>query len=168
VTAADVSKDAVKAAGESFKPLSGFRGAMTVDELIAAGTPFDAAVSMEVVEHLSDEHLEIFFRNLGRLLRPDGIAVITTPNEENMDLSMVYCPDSDRIFHRWQHVRQWSGKTLGDAVAARGFRVERVYTTDFSKRPSSDVLGAAKRLAKRALGRPEKRPHLVCIARRGV
>lgn len=32
-----------------------------------------------------------------------GALIITTPNEENLEDNMVYCPVSNTIFHRWQH-----------------------------------------------------------------
>ena len=42
---------------------------------------FDLVSAVEVIEHL--ENPTAFLRGVARLLRPDGIAVITTPNVEN-------------------------------------------------------------------------------------
>ena len=165
ITATDFSVNAIAAANAAFKDLAGFHGAKVVADLLNTEARFDAAVSIEVIEHLNDAHLESFFENLRRLLRPEGTAIITTPNEEDLNLSMVYCADSNRVFHRWQHVRSWSAEGLATAMTAHGFVVETTYTTDFSKARFGDPVGAAKRLVKAALGRPEKRPHLVCIGR---
>lgn len=164
VTASDFSSDSVRAANAAFAAMDRFRGAVTMDNLLTEGTRFDAAVSIEVIEHLNDSHLESFFGNLKQLVRPGGRVIITTPNEEDLDLSMVYCPESDRVFHRWQHVRNWSATSLSTTVTAHGLSVEQTYTTDFSKPRFGDLTGKAKRFAKRALGRVEKRPHLVCVA----
>lgn len=42
---------------------------------------FDLIASVEVIEHL--ENPTAFLRSIGRLLKPAGIAIITTPNVEN-------------------------------------------------------------------------------------
>jgi 2-polyprenyl-3-methyl-5-hydroxy-6-metoxy-1,4-benzoquinol methylase len=164
VTATDFSPDALDNANRNYGNLESFKGALSIERLVESSTRFDAAVSIETIEHLNDAYLAGFFRNLHTILKPEGI-VITTPNDENLDLSMIYCPESDRVFHRWQHVRSWSAESLAASVTQHGFIVQQTYTTDFSKPRFGDIKGKAKRIVKRLLGRPEKRPHLVCIAR---
>jgi len=44
---------------------------------------YDAAVAIEVVEHL--ENPTLFFRNVRRLLKPGGIVLFTTPNIMSVD-----------------------------------------------------------------------------------
>jgi SAM-dependent methyltransferase len=39
---------------------------------------FDAALSVEGIEHLENRH--VYVRELGRVLKPDGVLVLTTPN----------------------------------------------------------------------------------------
>jgi 2-polyprenyl-3-methyl-5-hydroxy-6-metoxy-1,4-benzoquinol methylase len=165
VSATDASPEAVAATNARNKDVPNFRGATTIAELLRVGQRFDAVVSVEVIEHLSDEHLESFFASLRRLLAPGGIAVITTPNEEDLRAAETYCPHCDLVFHRWQHLRSWSAATLAAAVAAHGLVVERTFATDFARNPWRDPLAEAKRLVKRLVGRPVSSPHLVCIAR---
>jgi len=165
VAATDTSPDALAAAQERNVSLPGFLGAAPANQLIAEGLRFDAAIAIEVIEHLDDRGLDQFFSNMKRLVKPGGMAIITTPNEELLEESAVYCPHCDHSFHRYQHLRSWSAETLASAVAENGFIVEQIYTTDFSKRPFGDLVGTLKRLTKQVLGRPEKRPHLVCVAR---
>jgi 2-polyprenyl-3-methyl-5-hydroxy-6-metoxy-1,4-benzoquinol methylase len=43
---------------------------------------FDLITSIEVIEHL--ENPTAFLRSIGRLLRTDGVAIVTTPNVENV------------------------------------------------------------------------------------
>ena len=165
VAATDTSSEALTTAQDRNAGLKGFLGATPARELIATGKTFDAAVAIEVIEHLDDSSLDEFFTNVKHLVRPGGRAIITTPNEEDLEEAAVYCPHCDHSFHRYQHLRSWSAETLAATIEANGFIVDRTYTTDFSKRPFGDPVSSLKRLVKRVLGRPEKRPHLVCITR---
>lgn len=54
-------------------PLSGF-----------ADNTYDAVVSFQVIEHIQDDHL--FLKEIHRVLKPGGVALITTPNRK-MSLS---------------------------------------------------------------------------------
>jgi ubiquinone/menaquinone biosynthesis C-methylase UbiE len=45
---------------------------------------FDCAVSFQVIEHIKDDHL--FLKEISRVLKPDGLALISTPNR-TMSLS---------------------------------------------------------------------------------
>lgn len=165
ITAADYSKAAVAATNARNAAVANFTGASTPQMLIAAGRQFDAIVSIEVIEHLSDEHLRAFFAALRKLLAPGGLAIITTPNEEDLRAAETYCPCCDHVFHRWQHLRSWSNRSLAQAVEANGLVVTRSFTTDFARRPLYDPVGSAKRLLKTLIGRQAKDPHLVCVAR---
>lgn len=165
ITAADHSEAAVAATIERNAGVDNFTGAGTPQALVAAGRRFDAIVSIEVIEHLSDGHLKDFFGAFGELLAPDGIAIITTPNAEDLHAAEIYCPCCEHVFHRWQHLRSWSEASLAAAVEANGLSVIRTFTTDFARLPAlRDPVGGAKRVIKRLLGRPEKHPNLVCIA----
>ncbi len=49
---------------------------------VDAPRPFDAIISAEVIEHL--ENPRALFREFTRLLRPGGILLLTTPNQESV------------------------------------------------------------------------------------
>ena len=166
VSATDQSPEALEAVAARCADMAGFGSASPADRLIADGARFDGGIAIEVIEHLDDTHLTIFFENLRNLLKPQGTMVITTPNDEPLPAASVYCPHCDHEFHRYQHVRSWSAESLMASVIQNGFIVERTYTTDFSEPRFGNIKGKAKRIVKHLLGRPEKRPHLVCIARR--
>lgn len=42
---------------------------------------FDAVVSFEVIEHVPVEQMEAFFAEIARVLKPDGMVVLSTPNK---------------------------------------------------------------------------------------
>ena len=43
---------------------------------------FDVIVSLEVVEHVPVEQMEAYFAEIGRLLKPDGVLIMSTPNKQ--------------------------------------------------------------------------------------
>lgn len=49
---------------------------------------YDLVTAVEVIEHL--ESPLGFLRNVARLLRPDGCAIVTTPNVENLHARVKY------------------------------------------------------------------------------
>ncbi len=67
---------------------------------------FDAIVSFQVIEHIKDD--ELFIKELRRLLKPGGKAIITTPNNK-MTLSR----------NPW-HIREYTADTL-EALAKKYF-----------------------------------------------
>ncbi|WP_170958922.1 class I SAM-dependent methyltransferase [Magnetospirillum sp. 15-1] len=161
VTGADFSPASVAAANGRHGGLPNFAGIFVLDDLLAKNLTFDAIISVEVVEHLYDEQLEQMFTALSRLLEPGGTLVLTSPNDENLKLNELYCPASDALYHRYQHVRSWTAASLSQAAAAHGFQPVGSFTTDFSlswRQPYR----LARRLVGRLIGRG-KDPHLVCV-----
>lgn len=73
---------------------------------------FDALVMAEVIEHILDEDLDPTLRRMAALVKPGGTLIVTTPNNEDLDLGMAYCPASNQLFHRWQHVRSFTRDSL--------------------------------------------------------
>jgi 2-polyprenyl-3-methyl-5-hydroxy-6-metoxy-1,4-benzoquinol methylase len=118
--------------------------------------------SVEVIEHLSDEQLEGTLDIIKRLLAPGGVIVFTTPNDEDLGASRLYCPECDHVFHRWQHIRSWSAESITAFLTAQGFRDVKAWTTDFSPPVGLGAWGQVRR-AFRAIGngRDTGLPHLV-------
>lgn len=164
VWAADASVEAVAATNARNAGVSGFRGAATVAEMRADGRRFDRVVSVEVVEHLDDAGLAAFLDAVRALLEDDGLAVITTPNEEDLRAAETYCPTCDHVFHRWQHLRSWSAASLGAALGAHGLDVVETYATNFARRRWLAPLAGIRRALRGGGGKPA---NLVCVARRG-
>jgi hypothetical protein len=96
------------------------------------------------------------------LLAPGGVIVFTTPNDEDLGASRLYCPECDHVFHRWQHIRSWSAQSLSAFLTAQGFRDVKAWTTDFSPPVGLGAWGQVRR-AFRAIGngRDTGLPHLV-------
>jgi len=82
VTGIDVVKAAIDRAKELFPDVNFQK--MESTELIDQGHSgqFDFIVSSEVIEHIDDEHKEVFVRSIYTLLKPGAYAVLTTPRGE--------------------------------------------------------------------------------------
>jgi hypothetical protein len=100
----------------------------------------------EVIEHILDEQLDATLRRLADLTRPGGILVVTTPNNEDLELGMVYCPVSNTLFHRWQHVRSFTDISLAALLAQYGFEALVTHHVEFNDAlyvPSDSLWGKA-------------------------
>ncbi len=124
-----------------------------------ADASMDAAMLIEVVEHLDDETLDSAIAEARRVLRPGGVLVITTPNSERLAASTRQCPDCGAEFHFYQHVRTWTTRTLGDYLKSRGFRPEIQETRLIERGPAWEQL--LRRLVYRIR---RQRPRLLAIA----
>jgi SAM-dependent methyltransferase len=143
--------------------MSAFKGAFLTDDPAIRAMTFDAIVCVEVIEHLDDAALAHVLADVRSLLAPGGIAVFTTPNAEELSKSMILCPASGEVFHRWQHVRSWNRETLPARLCAAGFSVDKVIETNMSMAGPASLSGVVKRFLKRLLFNPPKTPHLACV-----
>jgi SAM-dependent methyltransferase len=169
-SALDFSQASVAALQRRGEGHDRFRGAIHVSSLPTAlpASRFDAVLLFEVVEHLNDQHLQATMQEAARLLKPGGMLVISTPNDEDLSQSHRFCPSCGAIFHQWQHVRSWRFETLARYLDAYGFSPSHHRTTDFEamEQTLGSRLLAARNLVRSLLRRPRRDPHLVAVFRR--
>jgi len=169
----DFSAATRSAVREKFAQAPAFLGVYSLQELRDAGMRFDAATVIEVVEHLYDAQLQELLQTVKSLLKPGGVAVFSTPNQEQLEKSMILCPVSNQLFHRWQHVRSWSAESLSACLRANRFDIVNAFSTNFSisfhtdhsRHPLRDKWLALRRKVKDRFKPQRKQPHLVVIAR---
>lgn len=121
-TGLDFSAESVDELRSVAARATGFDGAVHVTELPSSlvNASFDAILLIEVVEHLSDEHLRGTIAEAFRLLKPSGRLVISTPHREDLREEEQLCPECGVKFHRWQHVRTWTRDSLKYAIEEHG------------------------------------------------
>jgi 2-polyprenyl-3-methyl-5-hydroxy-6-metoxy-1,4-benzoquinol methylase len=163
VQGADITRETMGSA-VSLDGRKGFLGFATIDDLLGQSRRFDAVFLLEVVEHLDDHWLDTTLKKARALLKEHGLLVVTTPNEERLEDSMVYCPVSNVIFHRWQHMRSWSSATLSQCLSAHGFRDIQIGTRTFSA-PRANNISAWRYSISKFLDRFRKPQSLVALAR---
>jgi len=84
---------------------------------------FDCVIMTEVLEHLSDEELELTLVEVRRVLKPNGRFLGTVPADENLELNKVVCPFCGKVFHRWGHMQSFSKERLYKLLAGKFSRV---------------------------------------------
>ncbi len=149
-----------------------FLGSFNQSEISSSGLQFDAIIVAEVIEHLYDEQLDSLLNTLKTLSTPETRIIFTTPNEEKLEDSYIMCPVSGQLFHRWQHVRNWSQASVRSYLDSRNFTVITSLTTDFDasfitrgKKHPLRLWWHALHFRLKYLARPDKkRPHMVVIA----
>lgn len=125
VTGIDLSDSGIEIA-KSQCPGGRFELASLTDDLLSRfDEPFDAVVSLEVVEHLYDPRL--FARRMFDVLRPGGQLILSTPYHgylKNVALAVSGKLDS-HFTALWDggHIKFWSRRTLSRLLTEAGFRV---------------------------------------------
>lgn len=162
---ADPSEESIARTNERLAETPSFKGAFLIDDLRTRRLTFDAVLCVEVVEHLDDVALKTVLADIRGFLAPGGVAVFSTPNNEDLSKSMIISPASGEIFHRWQHVRSWNSDSLPARLRGSGFDVVDVVETNMAVPKASSPVSFFKRTLKRLLFGDPGKPHLVCIAR---
>ena len=159
---ADTSSQSVDFVNKQYKGEPNFKGAYLMDDLFKLNKKFDVIFVVEVIEHLTDEFLGPLVENVKKLGSPGSKIIFTTPNNERIDDSVVYCPVCEHTFHRWQHVRSWNVQSLTSFMEKHGLNVENCFTTDFSSVPPDGMLKKLKHSV-RNFFYSNSQPHLVSI-----
>jgi 2-polyprenyl-3-methyl-5-hydroxy-6-metoxy-1,4-benzoquinol methylase len=173
VAGMDTSTTARQKVAAEFGQMPNFLGIFEQGELDESGLRFDVIVVAEVIEHLYDSQLDELLDTLKTLATADTQIIFTTPNEEVLEDSYILCPVSGQLFHRWQHVRNWSKDSVTAFLEARNLAVSTAFTTDFGtsfkvagrKRPWPAFWKALRKTIVYGLRPGQKQPHLVVIAR---
>lgn len=166
-TALDFSYDSIAKVIKKAKGHDAFKGAQHVRSLPVnlSGAYFDAVLLLEVVEHLNDNNLNEIIGELNRLVKQDGVVVITVPNEENLAKSKKFCPECGAVFHDWQHIRSWSVGSLTAYMEQQGFMLRMAKTLDFNAhcRSIRGALRKMKGIVQQIFKCDPYKPHLIAV-----
>lgn len=134
VTGVDMSPKEVEYVNKHFGDNENFHGAKKYDggKLPFGDNSFDLITCTECIEHVLDLHMDNMLFELKRILKPNGIILLTTPNEERISESEVYCPECNTVFHRHGHVRTFSISSLKAIMEEHGYKTIACDSTDFS------------------------------------
>ncbi len=113
----DPSPAARTALARRFHEQAGFLGTLGPKDR----QQFDVVVMAEVIEHVLDDAFDETLALVSQATAPGGLVVVTTPNNEDLDLGMCVDPLANVIFHRWQHVRSFTRESLAARMRRSGF-----------------------------------------------
>jgi SAM-dependent methyltransferase len=115
VLGVDIAPEVVAHARRSYASDNLSFEVMDVNSLEVPSGSFDLALSFQVVEHLVDERG--YFREIARVLRAEGAAVLTTPNR------LTISPGSDRPINPF-HLREYTPGEFEEVLAEHFDAVE--------------------------------------------
>lgn len=143
-----------------------FRGCVRLDALpssLPAGH-FDSVFLIETLEHLTDDNLSSTITEIRRVLSDTGILIVTVPNAETLGLHNVICPDCGAVFHRVQHLRNFTKASLAGCIDSFGFETVACEETDLNWYGKPGIRALAKRVLAVRSGR--QLPHLIYAGRK--
>lgn len=119
----DLSPVAVRRAKERFADRAGFAFAtMDATRLAVADGSVDVVLSKEVIEHLPDPEGSI--REAHRVLRPDGVLVVTSPNRDSLHLRINRKLGHQDFKCSFDHVREYTHAEARAMLQDAGFVVD--------------------------------------------
>jgi SAM-dependent methyltransferase len=130
----DASPASIEAVEKKMRGRPGWEGAKvsTDNKLPFPDGFFNLVTCVETIEHVLPEKMEGLLSELRRVLRQDsGLLFLTTPFEERLDRSAVFCPECGATFHRWQHLRSFGRTSLSQLMEQNGFRTRLCVNLNF-------------------------------------
>lgn len=93
-----------------------------------AAESFDVIVCFHVMEHIADDMPA--FAEIGRLLKPDGVAILCVPLRGPLTQEGAPEADWERLYGQADHVRYY-GLDIEDRMVAAGLSVHRIDTLEY-------------------------------------
>jgi SAM-dependent methyltransferase len=167
--ACDFSGETVKNINNQFQHLKNFHGCSLVTGFPSgySDNQFDKVFLVEAIEHLTDDYLLPTLTEIWRILKPGGVIIITTPNDEKLDRQHVVCPDCGCVFHRVQHVRSFTADILSELMQEHQFAQVFCGALNFTDLGKRRFLKKIRNVVRAVIGSDYKAPHLTYIGKKG-
>ncbi|NQT25825.1 class I SAM-dependent methyltransferase [candidate division KSB1 bacterium] len=117
VTGIDLSDERIQYAQLNYQSESTTFEIMDVTETEFPDNHFDCVVSIETFEHLPEELAHPFLREMKRILKPDGVLILSTPNR----------PIHTQITQTVDHVNEVDVDTLNTYLSTHFSQIEFAY-----------------------------------------
>jgi len=165
VSCFDLSEESAKVLDAKFAGHPNYLGSFTPRNIEANRGSFDAVFLIEVIEHLEDDARKVVLGNMYELLKPGGIAIISTPNHEDLGRDLICNPVTKEVYHRWQHVYSWTAESLATEISKMGFKISEVIETNLKYEGRGalwQARGFLKKVKAKIKGRRQE--HLLLVA----
>ena len=84
---------------------------------------FDVIVACEVLEHLTDAESKLLLEEARRCLKVHGYIIITTPYNENLEISNIVCPKCLSAINISGHMQSFCEDKISALLSNSGFQV---------------------------------------------
>jgi 2-polyprenyl-3-methyl-5-hydroxy-6-metoxy-1,4-benzoquinol methylase len=166
VTSCDLSTSSIDIVNSNYNNHPNFLGAQSVEEIINSKIQFDAVILVELIEHIDDSTLTIILSNVYDLLKSNGLAIFSTPNDENLTSDTVYCPSCNHTFHKWQHVRSWNSISLNSLFINNKLFTVSIHQMNFYLSKNNGLFRYYLSRFRNLFKSNKYSPHLVGVARK--
>ena len=110
----DVAKERIINCKEKYKNINFSIG--STEKTSYENNFFDIIISTQTIEHLDNKKLHNSFLEFNRILKPNGILLITTRYNEDLSKGVKLCPDCHAVFKHSQHMQSFSIERLKDIL----------------------------------------------------
>ncbi len=93
---------------------------------------FDTICAFEVFEHLTDEKLDFIVSEFRRISTDGGRIIVSVPNNEELEMSHILCPNCNHYFHKMQHLQTFDSTSLVQLFEKHKFRLVKVIETNLN------------------------------------
>lgn len=129
----------------------------SIDDIPFKDNEFDLVICSEVLEHLP---INIYEKSLSELERiSDKYILISVPNDENIKVRRVECPECNCAFHPWRHLRSYKLDEMKNLF--NKFNIHKSITFIFEKDYPDFIIKSYKLYCK-LINRQQKLPE-TCI-----
>jgi 2-polyprenyl-3-methyl-5-hydroxy-6-metoxy-1,4-benzoquinol methylase len=101
---------------------------------------YQVVFALEVIEHILEPQFDAMIGAMVRFVAADGLLVLTTPHNEDLELGGCICPNCGTLFHRWQHVRSFTPTSLEEALRRHGIEPVVTHLLDFNPAHYADLV----------------------------
>lgn len=81
-------------------------------KLLVKDDSLDWFIASEVLEHMTNEELNVCINEIYRTLKKGGLWFITFPANENLKNNECFCPNCWTIFHKVWHKQSFNDKII--------------------------------------------------------
>ncbi len=125
----DLSPEQVAYAQEKFSAENKNFVVGDIFHLQQADESFDLITSIELIEHLTQEHIDLFFKEVYRCLKPGGHFLLTTPNYRSFWPLLEWIVSKvSPVDYLDQHITKFNLKSLTTLLTQYGFQIEQALT----------------------------------------
>lgn len=117
----DISSDSIEYAKNNYLARNLSFNVSSVTEMPFSNNEFDVVVSFETIEHISEDQQILFLKQIKRVLKEDGILIISTPDKLNYSDKMNYINEF--------HIKEFYEKEFYEFLSLFFRNVEFYYQT---------------------------------------